>query len=260
MNDGAILLRNILEVPGDDAARLVYADWLQENGQPERAEFIRVQVELIKPDPCGMPQKCIHGPARRPFGPGQTKPSCGLPECKQRDRMRNRHDYLTNQYVRDCKGFSREFIVPLLGAKWLQLSAPWQWFWERGFIFSIELPCAAFLEHAEAIFRAHPVTSVRLSDRRPVEQFDGYILLRRNHAGSEIGLGDELFDLLPLSVEDDTEELCTGYPIFRDFERRRADGALYLTPQRAETALSRACVALGRKRADLSPLPEPQRA
>lgn len=29
--------------PDDDTPRLVYADWLQENGQPERAEFIRLQ-------------------------------------------------------------------------------------------------------------------------------------------------------------------------------------------------------------------------
>jgi uncharacterized protein (TIGR02996 family) len=30
----------------DDTPRLVYADWLDEHGQPERAEFIRAQVEL----------------------------------------------------------------------------------------------------------------------------------------------------------------------------------------------------------------------
>jgi len=29
----------------DDTPRLVYADWLEENGQPERAEFIRVQID-----------------------------------------------------------------------------------------------------------------------------------------------------------------------------------------------------------------------
>lgn len=34
--------------PDDDLARLVYADWLEENGNTERAEFIRVQVELVK--------------------------------------------------------------------------------------------------------------------------------------------------------------------------------------------------------------------
>jgi uncharacterized protein (TIGR02996 family) len=34
--------------PRDDTPRLVYADWLQENGGEDRAEFIRVQIELAK--------------------------------------------------------------------------------------------------------------------------------------------------------------------------------------------------------------------
>ena len=39
--------------PDDDTPRLVYADWLQERGEEERAEFIRVQIELerLKADP-----------------------------------------------------------------------------------------------------------------------------------------------------------------------------------------------------------------
>ncbi len=36
----------ILEAPEDDAPRLVSAGWLDDNGQPKRAEFIRVQVAL----------------------------------------------------------------------------------------------------------------------------------------------------------------------------------------------------------------------
>src|SRR4051794_23075081 len=39
-------LRAIVEDPEDDAPRLVYADWLDEHGDPARAEFIRVQVRL----------------------------------------------------------------------------------------------------------------------------------------------------------------------------------------------------------------------
>ncbi len=42
------LLHMVLECPEDDAPRLVYADWLDENGAPERAEFIRVQCELAQ--------------------------------------------------------------------------------------------------------------------------------------------------------------------------------------------------------------------
>jgi uncharacterized protein (TIGR02996 family) len=39
-------LRAIIESPDDDAPRLVFADWLDEHGETERAEFIRVQIEL----------------------------------------------------------------------------------------------------------------------------------------------------------------------------------------------------------------------
>jgi uncharacterized protein (TIGR02996 family) len=48
MNHETGLLRNILDVPDDDAPRLVYADWLEEHGNSERAEFIRLQIELAR--------------------------------------------------------------------------------------------------------------------------------------------------------------------------------------------------------------------
>jgi uncharacterized protein (TIGR02996 family) len=35
-----------VENPDDDATRLVYADWLLENGQAEKARFVRLEVEL----------------------------------------------------------------------------------------------------------------------------------------------------------------------------------------------------------------------
>jgi uncharacterized protein (TIGR02996 family) len=49
MPDDDAFLRAIGAAPADDAPRLVYADWLDEHGQPERAEFIRVQCELARP-------------------------------------------------------------------------------------------------------------------------------------------------------------------------------------------------------------------
>jgi uncharacterized protein (TIGR02996 family) len=42
------LLQDILAHPDDDAPRLVYADWLDEHGDPDRAEFIRVQCEAAR--------------------------------------------------------------------------------------------------------------------------------------------------------------------------------------------------------------------
>jgi uncharacterized protein (TIGR02996 family) len=46
MNDRDALLHAIAEHPEEDTPRLMYADWLEENGQPERADFVRNQVEL----------------------------------------------------------------------------------------------------------------------------------------------------------------------------------------------------------------------
>jgi uncharacterized protein (TIGR02996 family) len=48
MSDAAALLAAIRAAPEDDAPRLVYADWLDEHGQPERAAFIRIQCELAR--------------------------------------------------------------------------------------------------------------------------------------------------------------------------------------------------------------------
>jgi uncharacterized protein (TIGR02996 family) len=41
-------LRAILEKPDDDLPRLIYADWLDEHGDPARAEFIRAQCTLAR--------------------------------------------------------------------------------------------------------------------------------------------------------------------------------------------------------------------
>src|SRR5262245_35833946 len=41
-------LADILDHPEDDTLRLIYADWLDEHDQSERAEFIRVQCELMR--------------------------------------------------------------------------------------------------------------------------------------------------------------------------------------------------------------------
>jgi uncharacterized protein (TIGR02996 family) len=38
-------LADILAHPDDDTPRLVYADWLAEHGDPDRAAFIRTQIE-----------------------------------------------------------------------------------------------------------------------------------------------------------------------------------------------------------------------
>src|SRR5262245_25936713 len=50
-------LCSVIESPNDDAPRLVYADWLEDQGDTARAEFIRLQIEAAR-----LPE----GDARRP--------------------------------------------------------------------------------------------------------------------------------------------------------------------------------------------------
>jgi uncharacterized protein (TIGR02996 family) len=47
------LYATILDDPEEVSRRLVYADWLDENDEPERAEFIRVEYELVRCEWCG---------------------------------------------------------------------------------------------------------------------------------------------------------------------------------------------------------------
>src|SRR5262245_59312414 len=59
ITEGEALLRAIREEPGEDAHRLVYADWLEEHGGeegPARAELIRFQCRLARLAP-GDPER-----------------------------------------------------------------------------------------------------------------------------------------------------------------------------------------------------------
>lgn len=61
MSDRAAFIRAILDSPDDDTARLVFADWLEEHGEPERAEFIRAQIAPT----------CVPETVRRRNDPGE---------------------------------------------------------------------------------------------------------------------------------------------------------------------------------------------
>lgn len=96
--------------PGSDGPRLRYAEAVG----GERGEFVRVQCELARPHPCKMPDRCIFGPKRLPFGPMQTKPFCGVQACRDlmwpRERLFNREKSLfvgTNI----CKWFDERLAV-----------------------------------------------------------------------------------------------------------------------------------------------------
>lgn len=51
MTEREAMVRAVCEQPGEDTVRLAFADWCDEHGEPERAEFVRVQVELARIGP-----------------------------------------------------------------------------------------------------------------------------------------------------------------------------------------------------------------
>src|SRR5438477_11581752 len=59
MSTEAALLRAIREMPDENTPRLIYADYLDEEGHAARAEFIRVQIERSQ-----LPE---HDPRRAPL-------------------------------------------------------------------------------------------------------------------------------------------------------------------------------------------------
>ena len=51
MTDHQAFLSAIIDRPDDDLLRLVFADFLEERGDPDRAEFIRLQIEHAATEP-----------------------------------------------------------------------------------------------------------------------------------------------------------------------------------------------------------------
>lgn len=78
MNTYESLYKAILRHPEEDTPRLMYADWLDENDQPERAEFIRLQVALAWPD-SQLPQCSVC--EGRGKDPHQKKGGATLRDC-----------------------------------------------------------------------------------------------------------------------------------------------------------------------------------
>ena len=48
MSERAAFISAVINNPDDDTRRLAFADWLQEQGEADRAEFVRCQIAAAK--------------------------------------------------------------------------------------------------------------------------------------------------------------------------------------------------------------------
>jgi uncharacterized protein (TIGR02996 family) len=119
----AAFLRAILAAPDDDAPRLVYADWLDEQDDADRAEFIRLQIHL---------NRLVPGEAE--WGPAYTRS----------------HELELAHHVSWVNRLPQFEEVH------------WRIF-SRGFISAAQFDSAdAYFQNAKAVFSAAPVQELRL--------------------------------------------------------------------------------------------------
>lgn len=211
-------LRTICERPDDDAPRLQYADWLEENGLVERAEFIRVQCEIAHEDACGR-QDDVWGCF--PFEPeGKCFP------CQRNVPRRLRE--------RELLAFVSSYTPYIVPDPDIVLD---DWAFSRGFVSHISIGTGDFLRHAKAIFESQPITDVLLVDRVPDMTGNIWFCWESGNNMDEKGdVPPAIFAFLPTHLR---------YP---------GISALRKTHQESCDDLSAACVAYGRQQAGLPPL------
>jgi uncharacterized protein (TIGR02996 family) len=158
MSDAAAFLAKIIAEPADDLPRLVYADWLDERGDP-RGEFIRVQVELA-----GYTAPC---PGVADFAASLRTP--GVCSCRSCALRRRERELLTGRggdwspsrgFVRGRRhGWRLAESGPTV--EWSDRTAVT---FARGFVSSVTLSWADWQRHWRAIRASAPVTDLTLTN------------------------------------------------------------------------------------------------
>ena len=188
MSERDAMLAAIIANPADDLPRLVYADWLDENGESERAEFIRIQIMLSR----GVVAACS---------------KCG--KCHS--------DYAS--FTKQCRGdlcslkrleymVSRRHIV-------------WEWHgpgvtahaclvgsndWKRGFVYRIIGSLGDLLSHGPAIVAVNPVEVVSVTEW----QRDKLPILDTMHFQSELTTMEQVNSITLFEVRRRAKELKTN--------------------------------------------------
>lgn len=227
----AALIAAIRAEPDDDNVRLVYADWLEENGQAERAEFIRLEcqvAEFLKVSRHWEDCKCGGGNGHH------CKP------CDDKDTWSEYHDRRW-----DCWAKLRmEFGIPeysagdgrgrdtkcCMYASINRLGLAIKFTERRGFIESVTCPLDWWLSHGPELCRWHPVQRVEIAERELLVSGlsgieDTFMIRRRDFPGDVV---DQLHSYDgAVRLKHNQEMLYCTFP----------------TLEAAEDALSRALIA-----------------
>jgi uncharacterized protein (TIGR02996 family) len=159
----------IVADPDDDTPRLVAADWLDEHGDPDRAAFIRIQVELAplyaggayhtpRADELRMKERAFLGPL------SYFRGLWGATDCPQLVRVKPATD--RGSLALDVTGEDR--VV----------------FW-RGFVEEVIVPATEWLHHGAAVRTRNPVVTVTLTQCDQITRDQWYQMMG---SGALVGL------------------------------------------------------------------------
>jgi uncharacterized protein (TIGR02996 family) len=206
--------------PASDGVRLIFSDWLDENGQPERAEFIRIQCELDRICFGGWTPTLADKPVLEPL------------------RRRERELLVLH---------GREWVGAALGScadhvMW----RPLERMFRRGFVARLECTLANWLEHGPEVVRRQPVEQVTLSDRRAERTWPGGRFLWHFTYGAT-----------PWQRPEAPEYSYLPAAFFPHLPGRGLDARFtsHASQEEAQTALSAACLAWARVPGQQMPRP-----
>ncbi len=148
--DREALLRAVCLSPGDDLPRLLLTDWCEENGEGERAEFIRVQIELWR----RRDEYDSHDLMVR-------VPSYEALERRGRELL-NRNWAHWHPIWHACNVVCENLAGNASGE--VRVS------FRRGLVGKVTLPCADWLGHGAALAACCPLQEAVLSDKKPGRQ------------------------------------------------------------------------------------------
>jgi uncharacterized protein (TIGR02996 family) len=140
------LCRAVVKQPEDDLPRLLAADWLEEHGQSERAEYIRVQLELAKE-----PTPALHWRERALWNQPAVGALWAMEMCPSLLSIN-----MTDSSGSGMLGWNRQPVTDIT--------------FQRGFPQSVRTTAMHWLDHGRELIPQYPVRVVRLTlCERPME-------------------------------------------------------------------------------------------
>lgn len=226
MSERDAFIRAICERPAEDAVRLVYADWLDESAGHIKCPRCGGTGEGVKLNDSGSAWRVCDCDGTGRISDGQRECAAYIRASVGGARGGSFLPDSDSQLINRCgiEGFGRT----------------------RGFINHIELTCENFMGHAAEIFATFPITEVAIIDKYPDQPADAGFWRWWWHPEEPGGWRDKWRSELPGVLYEAVYDPVAWPSDSRNF--RSSNDAL--------AALSRACVAYGRKLAGLSPLAE----